>query len=154
MMTRTAQTPVSRSKSQSPLDDEMNNVKILVVDDDSGCRRLTSRVLNVFGYGSVSACNGLEALDVLNHEAIDLILLDLMMPEMDGLTFVRVMRKDPRWARVPVLVLSGIADHEVAKKVRESGAQGFLVKSHYTIDELVSQVRAQLSHPPTAQNAN
>ena len=124
---------------------------ILVVDDDPGCRKLTSRVLKVNGYGTVVACNGLEALEILKQQAVDMILLDLMMPEMDGLEFMAAMRAEGKWNQVPVLVLSGVADLEMAKKVRDTGVQGYLVKSQYSIDELLWQVShclmAPRSHP-------
>lgn len=125
---------------------------ILVVDDDLGCRKLTSRILTLNGFGAVVASNGLEALEILRSGNVDLILLDLMMPEMDGLTFVRAMRKNPRWDQVPVVVLSGVADLEVANKVCESGVQGFLVKSRYTIEDLLGQVRQYL--PPDSATPN
>ena len=127
-------------------------IKILVVDDDLGCRKLTSRILTYNGYGAIVASNGLEALEVLRREEVDLILLDLMMPEMDGLSFMRAMRTNPSWATLPVLVLSGVADLEVANKVRESGVQGYLVKSRYSIDELLGQVRMYLPPESTTQN--
>jgi CheY-like chemotaxis protein len=138
--------------------EEEKMAKILVVDDDIGCRRLTTRILSAFGYASIVAANGAEALDVLRNEDVDLILLDLMMPEMDGLSFMRLMRRETRWDDVPVLVLSGVADLEVAKTVRETGVQGFLVKSRYTIDDLLMQVRRFVPDAPgesgTAPNSS
>jgi CheY-like chemotaxis protein len=119
--------------------------KILVVDDDQSCRKLMSKVLSIYGYSTVPASNGLEALDALRREPIDLILLDLMMPEMDGLTFVHEMREQPQWADVPVLVLSGVADLEFATTAAESGVQDYLVKSRYSVDELLLKVRQHLS---------
>lgn len=127
-------------------------LNILVVDDDPGCRKLTSRVLKINGYGTTAAGNGLEALEVLRRETVDMILLDLMMPEMDGLEFIAAMRADLRWAQVPVLVLSGVADLELAKKVRQCGVQGYLVKSQYSIDELLGQVHRLLSPPISEAN--
>jgi CheY-like chemotaxis protein len=128
--------------------------KILVVDDDIGCRRLTAKVLSIYGFSAIPAANGLEALAALRREQIDMILLDLMMPEMDGISFVRAMRKDPRWASVPVLVISGVADFEFAKGIRESGVQGYLVKSRYSIDELIKQVRSHMPEVESPQHAN
>ncbi|HWE01149.1 MAG TPA: response regulator [Tepidisphaeraceae bacterium] len=140
--------------SERTQEEEPHMAKILVVDDDSGCRRLTSRILTAFGYASVLASNGVEALDVLRREDVDLILLDLMMPEMDGLTFMRVMRGEAKWANVPVLVLSGVADLEVANTVRETGVQGYLVKSRYSIDDLLGQVRRYIAPGSSPQSSN
>jgi two-component system response regulator MprA len=131
---------------------EREMATILVVDDDMGCRRLTSKVLAIHGYSTVVAANGIEALQALDRENVDLILLDLMMPEMDGLSFINVMRQHSEWANVPVLVLSGIADLEVANKVKESGVQGYLVKSRYSIDELLRRVRQQLAGDITTKD--
>jgi len=137
---------------QSGAETEM--AKILVVDDDMGCRRLTSKVLAIHGYSTISAANGREALQAMDQGDVDLVLLDLMMPDMDGLSFMQAMRKHSEWANVPVLVLSGIADLDVADKVKESGVQGYLVKSRYSIDELLMRVRQQLGNHPDAGRAH
>jgi CheY-like chemotaxis protein len=134
--------------------EEPDMTKILVVDDDQSCRRLTAKVLSINGYSPVSAANGLEALDALRREPIDLVLLDLMMPEMDGLAFMSAMRKDPQWANVPVLVLSGVADLEFADKVEASGVQGYLVKSRFSVDELLRTVRRHLGAGQGQTHAN
>jgi len=128
--------------------------KILVVDDDQSCRKLTAKLLSIYGYSPVSAANGLEALEALRREPIDLILLDLMMPEMDGMAFMHEMREHPQWANVPVLVLSGVADLDFANKAEASGVQGFLVKSRYSIDELLTKVRQHLARGTANQHAN
>ena len=88
-----------------------------------------SRVLTI----TISAANGLEALAALDREEVDLVLLDLMMPEMDGLSFMHAMRQHPEWSNVPVLVLSGIADLDVANKVR-IGRSGLSRQSRYNIE--------------------
>jgi CheY-like chemotaxis protein len=148
--------PIRPATLSAEAQEEVKMAKILVVDDDVGCRRLTTRILSAFGYTSVVASNGVEALAVLRRENVDLILLDLMMPEMDGLTFMRVMRGETRWDDVPVLVLSGVADLEVANTVRQTGVQGYLVKSRYSIDDLLNQVRRYVPGDAgtAAQSAN
>ena len=118
---------------------------ILVVDDDPGCRKLTSRILSLHGHRPICAANGVEALGVLKENGpVDLVLLDLMMPVMDGFTFVNVVREDPAWAGLPVIVVSGIADNAITKRVQESGVQGYLIKSRYGIDDLLEQVRTHV----------
>jgi CheY-like chemotaxis protein len=134
--------------------EEIEMTKILVVDDDQSCRKLTARVLSINGYSPVSAANGLEALDALRREQIDLVLLDLMMPGMDGLTFMHEMREHPEWGNVPVLVLSGVADLDFAEKAEESGVQGYLVKSRYSVEELLSKVRQHLARKRPHEHSN
>ncbi|MDB5174459.1 MAG: response regulator receiver sensor signal transduction histidine kinase [Phycisphaerales bacterium] len=119
--------------------------KILVVDDDAECLKLTSRILTLSGYQAVRAENGLEALDAMRRGPVDLILLDLMMPVMDGLTFLKTIRAEQAWQMVPVIVLSGIADMEMGRRVRESGVETYLVKSRYTIDELLGEIKRQIT---------
>ena len=63
--------------------------RILVVEDDRGTRRLTEDVLLDAGYDPITACNGLEALEILEHRHIDLMILDVMMPKMDGFELLR-----------------------------------------------------------------
>ncbi|MDB5289760.1 MAG: response regulator DrrA [Phycisphaerales bacterium] len=117
---------------------------ILVVDDDVGCLKLTARILSLHGYQAISAGNGVEALEAMRRGPVELVLLDLMMPVMDGLTFLKTMRAQQAWAGVPVIVLSGIADMEMGRKVRESGVETYLVKSRYTIEELLSEIERQI----------
>jgi CheY-like chemotaxis protein len=85
-------------------------MRILVVDDDEDVREVMTFVLGVEGHDCVSAANGLEALALLRGRARarpQVILLDLMMPELDGVSSMRALRADPDLARIPVIVLSG-----------------------------------------------
>src|SRR5688572_2888298 len=94
---------------------------ILLVDDDLNNREPLSQILTARGHRVVCAGNGREALAALPKERVDLVLLDLMMPDMDGVTFLGELRKDPRGAKVPVLVLSAISDPDFVEQVREYG---------------------------------
>jgi len=83
------------------------HAKVLIVDDNEMDRRLMARVVEAEGGESQTAGNGREALDMLNRFTPDLILLDLLMPEMDGMTFLEHIRKDPRYKNVPVSIITG-----------------------------------------------
>ena len=90
---------------------------VLVIDDDPGIRRLMTSFLKLEGFAPVTAANGKEALAYLrNGGAVNVILLDLRMPVMDGWTFRREQRRDPAIADIPVVVLSG-ADAEHAPEL-------------------------------------
>ena len=90
---------------------------VLVIDDDPGIRRLMTSFLKLEGFAPVTAANGKEALAYLrNGGVVDVILLDLRMPVMDGWTFRREQRRDPAIADIPVVVLSG-ADAEHAPEL-------------------------------------
>ncbi len=89
-----------------------NNRTILIVDDDPSIRNLLSVALTMFGNETVTASKGLEALETLKSTPVDLILLDLMMPVMDGYTFLRHREEDERLRAIPVVITT--AFHEKA----------------------------------------
>jgi two-component system chemotaxis response regulator CheY len=113
---------------------------VLVVDDDPDILEALSEILEVEGFEIRRAKNGQEALDKLGPPPPQLILLDLMMPVMDGFEFAQRLRE--RGERgVPVIVLS--ADRNVGTKAREIGAVGHLAKP-FELNELLDMVRATL----------
>jgi len=111
---------------------------ILVVDDDPDILDAVCDVLAGEGYRVVRARHGREALAQVAVERPDLILLDLMMPEMDGLAFARALRADGREPAIPVVVISADANPEHAAAV---GARSFLPKP-FDIEALLSAVRS------------
>lgn len=102
---------------------------ILVVDDQALLRMLLSALLTDAGYQVATATNGAEALSYINDadNAPDMIILDLMMPVMDGWGFLKARQQDPRCAQIPVIVLS--ADETVAPELRALGAQAVVPKA-------------------------
>jgi CheY-like chemotaxis protein len=91
--------------------------KIVVVDDDDGVRDVLAEVIRTHGHEVVAAANGREALDQLRGAGADLILLDLMMPVMNGWEFRRVQLDDRELARIPVVLISG------ASHLRDEGSR-------------------------------
>jgi len=110
--------------------------RVLVVDDDPDILDALSEILEVEGYHVQRARNGREALQRLELGLPDLVLLDLMMPVMDGWEFARSL--DPG-ARPPIIVLS--ADRNVSAKAKEIGALGWLAKP-FELSELLAAVRS------------
>jgi CheY-like chemotaxis protein len=78
----------------------------LIVDDDGNTCDILSRALGTLGIQTRVAGDGLEAMDIISKEVPDLILLDVMMPRMDGLSMLVRLRKDPQTSRIPVIVIS------------------------------------------------
>jgi DNA-binding NarL/FixJ family response regulator len=124
-----------------------NNVgdhkRLLLIDDDPNLILLVKDYLEFRGYEVITAENGREALEVLEQEIPDLIICDVMMPEMDGYSLVEHVRKDPRINWIPVLFLS--AKGQSADKVKglNTGADVYMVKP-FEPEELVAQVEAAL----------
>jgi two-component system KDP operon response regulator KdpE len=113
---------------------------VLVVDDEKPLRDFVKRNLEVRGYHVETATNGLEGLAVFRTQAIDLVILDLMMPRMDGLEMIRRMRNS---SLVPIIVLSALGEESDKVQALNSGADDFLTKP-FGLDELLARVRAVL----------
>lgn len=101
---------------------------ILVTDDYNVTRRVMGHILEHYGYTVLAATHGLEALDVLEQHHVDLLLLDINMPEMDGLTLLQTLRGSPEFAALPVIILTASGQDEDRYQAEQLGANGFLNK--------------------------
>ena len=107
---------------------------ILIVDDDRGSIELAKRVLQSKGYEITTAQDGLQALEALKKGTIDLILLDVQMPTMDGYTFIMKKSSDPAIANIPVICLSAMEKTEPLFK--RHGVKAYIIKPLNTQDLL------------------
>ena len=119
----------------------MGSPLILVVDDEPSVRDLIADALNLAGYSSISAAHGLEAVTKLRENQIDLMILDINMPNMDGYEVLQRMRE--QGSRTPVIVLTARLDREDTKRAFELGADDF-VRKPFGIEELTLRVNAIL----------
>ena len=101
---------------------------VLVVDDDPVSRRVLSHIISRLGHVVVSAENGRQALDRLEECSPDLVILDLAMPEMDGLTALKLTRADERYRDLPIIMLTGSGLDRDARAARDQGVNEFLTK--------------------------
>lgn len=113
---------------------------ILIVDDKMSAQRLVADYLSANNYRTVTANNGKEALFVARHEKPDLVLLDIMMPEMDGFEFMRQFRKENN---VPVIMLTAKVDETDKIVGLELGADDYVTKP-FGLAELLARIRANL----------
>ena len=120
---------------------------VLVVDDDADHCELVSKVLTRQGHHVFCALNGWEALLVLDSSHIDLIILDLMMPGMDGATFLGIMRNDQRRKHIPVIAVTALADGPLATRIRALDVKRVFRKADFVLSELVEAVQQQLCPP-------
>ena len=118
----------------------MNKKSILVVDDEEPLRGFMRRNLEVRGYDVFVAANGLEAIALFDLHSIDLIVLDVMMPKMDGLEVLRRVRES---SRIPIIVLSALGEESDKIKALNMGADDYLTKP-FGVEELLARVRAVL----------
>ena len=117
---------------------------ILVVDDHAETRRPLVRLLQLEGYRAEGAGNAFEALGLFNQTVPDLILLDVMIPPMDGLTFLMRLREDVRGREVPVIVVSGLSDPQTVARAAELGVREHLVKTQFTPQQLLDAVKRHI----------
>jgi two-component system response regulator MprA len=127
----------------------MEGATILLAEDDNTVRESLSRALRLEGYQVVSVRDGLEALESLDLAAPDAVILDVMMPRMDGLAACRKLRE--RGSDLPVLMLT--ARHEVHDRVAglDAGADDYVVKP-FALDELLARLRALLRRTSVTHN--
>ncbi|MBK9714691.1 MAG: response regulator [Kouleothrix sp.] len=116
---------------------------ILVVDDEPSIVDVLTRFLTREGYGVVTASNGREALERVQLEQPDLILLDVTMPEIDGFTVCQRLKEDERTALIPITMLTGLDDREHRTRGIEAGADDFLTKP-FEQSILRARIRSQL----------
>ena len=115
--------------------------QIIVAEDDRAARESVTRALELEGYGVRAVPDGAEALDAISRQAPDIVILDLMMPQMDGFEFLAEFRKDTAMRRVPVVVVTA-ADLTDEDRRRLNGAvERVLQKAAYSNVELLDEVR-------------
>jgi len=117
--------------------------RLLLIDDDPNLILLVKDYLEFRGYEVVTAENGQEALEVLDQETPDMIICDVMMPQMDGYSLVEHVRKNPRTSWIPVLFLSAKGQSQDRVKGLNTGADVYMVKP-FEPEELVAQVESSL----------
>jgi CheY-like chemotaxis protein len=101
---------------------------ILIVENEVSNRILIERVLSTRGYRCVSASNGLEALNILDHEQVDLILTDLSMPVLDGYRTTQLIRARPALANVPIVAVTAYALSDESEAAMQIGCTEYLTK--------------------------
>ena len=122
---------------------------ILVVDDDAAVREIARRTLEQDGWKVMEAANGVEACALMEKETPAVILLDLMMPEMDGFEFLSTMRNDTRWQQIPVIVVTAMHLTTNERKQLAGSVSLVLEKNCFSLDALLAEVLrcASITHP-------
>ena len=121
-----------------------NNDVILIVEDEKSLREVLSSKLVLEGYTVYAAANGQEGLNLALEKHPNLVLLDIVMPVMDGMEMLQELRKDEWGANVPVILLTNLNDSDKEFESMEKGAFGYLVKSDWKIDEVTAKIRETL----------
>jgi CheY-like chemotaxis protein len=117
---------------------------ILVVDDDESARDIMSAAAKKAGWKSVSAVNGRDALDKIAKTLPSIILLDLMMPEMDGFTMIKELQKDEKWREIPIVIISAKELSRDERTMLAKYSKGIFQKGAYSRQELIDAICDQV----------
>jgi len=134
------------------MDEPSRPPQILVVDDDQDTVAILARHLEREGFVPIEANSGAQCLKMVHENEVDVILLDLMMPEMDGFEVVKALKDDPMTADIPVIMITARDDLDARAEGMRLGVSDFLAKPVFR-RQLASRVRAQLDVVETARSA-
>ena len=127
---------------------------ILVVEDDKLLSDLLLRKLGGGSYHVMHARTGEEALELLKNEKPDVILLDILLPGVDGFEVLKQVKGSPLLKKIPVIVLSNLGQESDLAKGKELGAKKFLIKATLTLDDVVRVIESELSAKPEEEPAS
>ena len=113
---------------------------ILLVEDDKFLRELLVRKLEGVGFKISTAVDGREALKKVKEELPDLVLLDLVLPGVDGFDILKEVKETPETSKIPVIILSNLGQREEVERGLKLGADDYLIKAHFTPDEIINKV--------------
>jgi HD-like signal output (HDOD) protein/ActR/RegA family two-component response regulator len=119
--------------------------RVMVVDDMAIFREPIAECLRHAGFETECAGNGRDALVAMCKSPPDVLLLDLAMPQVDGLKVLRAMRGEPRLAGVPVILLTAVSDRPCVVEAARLGVRDYMLKSRFSVDELVTRIRRRLA---------
>lgn len=119
--------------------------KILVIEDDKFLRKVINKKLSREKYQVIEAVDGEQGLRAVKEKKPDLVLLDLVLPGVDGFEVLARMKKNPGLAKIPVIILSNLGGRDEIKKGLEMGAKDYLIKAHFNPGEIVLRIEFALS---------
>lgn len=122
----------------------MKKYKILLIEDEPGQALAISTALSNAGYETATAGDGKEGLKKAEAENPDLILLDIVLPKMDGVAVLKELKKKSQTKDIPVIILTNLATGETMRETMEAGSTDYLVKTDYTLEELAGKIKKAL----------
>ena len=118
--------------------------KILIIEDDRFLRELIVRKLKGEGYQTNEAADGEEGFEKVKKSPPDLVLLDLILPGIDGFEVLSKIKEEPTLSAIPVIILSNLGQREEVEKGLKMGAVDYLIKAHFTPGEIIEKIKAVL----------
>ena len=121
-----------------------NGKKIVIIDDDAFLAGIYATKLELDGFAVASGRDGEEGLRVVAKEMPDLILLDVLMPKLDGFEVLKRLKSDPAVKNIPVIMLTNLGQKEDVEKGLSEGAEDYLIKAHFVPSEAVAKIKKVL----------
>jgi len=118
--------------------------KILLIEDESSLQKTFREVLEREGFEIMSALDGEIGIRLAKEKKPDLVLLDLVIPKINGLEVLKALKEDAQTKTIPVIVLTNLEGVDIVDKALELGATTYLVKSVYTLEEIVEKIKNAL----------
>ncbi|OGY84433.1 MAG: hypothetical protein A3F54_00650 [Candidatus Kerfeldbacteria bacterium RIFCSPHIGHO2_12_FULL_48_17] len=122
----------------------IDSKKILIAEDDNFLRGMYQSKLEMEGFLVDSAENGKQALKAVEKNPPDLILLDILMPVMNGFEFLRQLQASKKYRKIPVILLTNLSGKEDVDKGIQLGAKDYLVKVHFTPEEVIKKIKEHI----------
>lgn len=126
--------------------------KLLIIEDDDLIRDLYKRQLDLADFETHAYSNGKEGIEAARANHFDMVLLDVMLPHMNGIEILKVLKGDPKTKEMPVLFLSNLGQETVINEGVSLGAIGYLVKVSLTPNQLVEEVKKRLEEIESKQS--
>ncbi|MBI1975552.1 MAG: response regulator [Candidatus Vogelbacteria bacterium] len=123
----------------------IRNHTVLVIEDDTFLRELLVEKLKTEGFIVEGATDGKESSSILEKSVPDLIILDLILPDINGFEILEKIKKEPKTAEIPVIVLTNLDQKEDIDRAMSSGAIDFMIKANFSLSEIISRVKKHLS---------
>ncbi|TAK95039.1 response regulator [Patescibacteria group bacterium] len=133
------------------MDSMLTKKRVLLVEDDTFVSNIYQVKLEKEGFVVALATNGLEAIKQLESGSFDMVLLDIVMPYMDGIETLKKMKADSRWQRLPVILLTNLSEREKIEEALGIGANDYLIKSHFTPSEVIEKINALFKKTESAK---
>lgn len=138
---------ISKTETGTPASEAgigVGKSKILIVEDDKFLRDLIVQKLHKEGFAVLEAIDGENGIKVTKEKKPDLILLDLILPGLDGFEVMKILKSDPATSQVPIIVLSNLGQKEDMDRALAGGAEDFMVKAHFTPGEIITKIKSVL----------
>ena len=124
--------------------EEKSNKKVLIIEDEATLQKALQEVLVAEGYDILSALDGSRGIEMAREENPDLILLDIILPKMDGFEVLGELKSEEKTESIPVIILTNLSDISDIQKALDLGATTYLVKADFSLEDVIKKVEDTL----------